>query len=61
MIERRRVVPLALLLFVIGLAALARFAPHVRTVDAVGLSGGGCAIGVGFALLVLGRSGLARR
>ena len=55
--ERRRLLPLAALLFIIGAAALARFSHDVRSVDAVGLSGGGCAIGVGFALLVFGPAG----
>jgi hypothetical protein len=55
--ERRRVMPLAALLFVIGAATLSRFSHDVRTVVAVGLSGGGFAIGVGFALLMLGARG----
>jgi len=42
------------LLFVIGTATLSRFSHDVRNVVAVGLSGGGFAIGVGFALLVFG-------
>ena len=45
-------VPLAAILFLIGVATLSRFASGVRPVDAVGLSGGGFAIGVGFAMLV---------
>jgi hypothetical protein len=49
--------PLAALLFVIGAATLSRFSHEVRSVVAVGLSGGGFAIGVGFALLVLGATG----
>jgi hypothetical protein len=49
----RRLLPLAGILFIIGAAGLSRFAPNVRAVDAVGLSGGGFALGVGFALLVL--------
>jgi hypothetical protein len=55
--ERRRLLPLAALLFVIGAAALSRFSHGVRSVSAVGLSGGGCAIGVGIALLLLGPAG----
>jgi len=55
--EQRRVFPLAALLFVIGAATLSRFSHDVRGVVAVGLSGGGFAIGVGFALLVLGARG----
>jgi hypothetical protein len=50
--ERRRLWPLAVLLFVVGAGTFSRFASHVRTVDAVGLSGAGFSIGVGFALLM---------
>ena len=50
----RRLFPLVALLFVIGIATLTRFLPHVRAVDAVGLSGSGFSLGVGFALLVFG-------
>jgi len=53
----RRVFPLAVLLFAIGAVALSRFSDNVRNVDAVGLSGGGFALGVGFALLVFGLAG----
>ena len=49
--------PLAVMLFITGTATLTRFAGDVRSVAAVGLSGGGFAIGVGFTLLVLGLSG----
>jgi len=55
--KRRRPVVVALPLFVVGAATLSRFAQDVRTVVAVGLSGGGFAIGVGFALLVFGLTG----
>ncbi len=55
--ERRRLLPVAVLLFTIGAVALSRFSHDVRAVDATGLSGGGFAIGVGFALLVFGRTG----
>jgi hypothetical protein len=47
----------ALPLFTIGAVALSRFAQDVRAVAAVGLSGGGFAIGVGFAILVFGLTG----
>lgn len=50
----RRLFPLAALPFVIGTAGLSRFAANVRTVEAVGLSGAGFALGVGFALVVFG-------
>ena len=53
----RRLWPLAAMLFVIGTSALVRFSNNVRSVDAVGLSGGGFALGVGFAFIVLGLSG----
>ena len=46
--------PLAVVPFVVGIAAILRFSQHVRAVDSVGLSGGGAAIGVGFSLLVMG-------
>lgn len=55
--KRRRPVLVALPLFTIGVVTLSRFAHDVRSVVAVGLSGGGFAIGVGFALLVFGFSG----
>jgi hypothetical protein len=53
----RRLFPLATVLFILGAASLSRFLPHVRAVDAVGLSGSGFALGVGFALLVFGLRG----
>ena len=55
--ERKRLFPLAALLFVIGTAALSRFSHDVRNVVAVGLSGGGFAMGVGFAFLIFGLAG----
>ena len=55
--KRRRPVVVALPLFIVGAATLSRFAHDVRTVIAVGLSGGGFAIGVGFALLMFGMTG----
>ena len=55
--EGRRLLPVVVLLFTIGAATLSRFSHAVRAVDAVGLSGGGFAIGVGFAFLVLGLAG----
>jgi len=57
LMERRRLLPVAVLLFTIGAAALSRFSHDVRSVIAVGLSGGGFAIGVGFALLMFGAAG----
>jgi hypothetical protein len=53
----RRYLPLTGLLFVIGISGLLRFSHDVRSVDAVGLSGSGAALGVGFVLLVLGLTG----
>jgi len=38
-------------------ATLSRFSHDVRNVVAVGLSGGGFSIGVGFALLMFGAAG----
>jgi len=55
--KRRNPLPAALPLFTVGAITLARFAQEVRPVAAVGLSGGGFAIGVGFALLVFGLTG----
>jgi hypothetical protein len=53
--ERTRpLFPLAALLFMVGFAGLSRFLGHGRTVDAVGLSGSGFALGVGFTLLMFG-------
>ena len=52
--------PVAVLLFVIGAATLSRFAHEVRGVVAVGLSGAGFAIGVGFAMLMFGPAGLRK-
>ncbi len=54
----KALLPLALVLLVTGFASLSRFAAGVRAVDAVGLSGGGFAIGVGFAMIAFG---VARR
>lgn len=53
----RRLYPLAALLFVIGAAGLSHFSGNVRDVDAIGLSGAGFALGVGFALLTLALTG----
>ena len=55
--NRKRPLLVALPLFTIGTATLSRFAHDVRAVVAVGLSGAGFAIGVGFALLVFGLTG----
>ena len=56
----RRLLPLAAVLFIIGGAGLSHSSHHVRSVDVVGLSGAGFALGVGFALLLLGLSGRTR-
>jgi hypothetical protein len=56
----KRMLPLAAILFVIGIATLTRFSPRVRPVEAVGLSGSGFAIGVGFGILVFGGRGRIR-
>jgi hypothetical protein len=45
------------LLFIVGAAALSRFSHNVRSVDVVGLSGSGFALGVGFVLLIFGFTG----
>ena len=56
----KRALPLVALLFIIGVAVLSRFSPDVRAVDAVGLSGSGFALGVGFTILVFALTGRAR-
>lgn len=50
--SRRFVLP-ALLLIIVGIADLSRFAPGIRRVAAVGLAGGGFALGMGVGFLVL--------
>lgn len=52
--------PLAAILLMIGAASLAHFGGDVRSVDAVGLSGAGFSLGVGFALLVFGIAGRSK-
>ncbi|HEV8267979.1 MAG TPA: hypothetical protein VGR00_07095 [Thermoanaerobaculia bacterium] len=49
----KRLVPLALILFMVAAVTMSRFAGRVRTVEAVGLSGSGFAFGVGATLLVM--------
>ena len=49
----RRLYPLAALVLIVGLAGFSHFSGSVRTVDAVGLSGAGFALGIGFALFAL--------
>ena len=53
----RRFLPLVGVLFIVGMAGLVRFSQNVRSVDVVGLTGSGFALGVGFVLLVLGFAG----
>ena len=53
----RPFLPLMGLLLVFGFGGIARFSQDVRSVVVVGLSGGGFALGVAFAFLVLGFSG----
>ena len=53
----RRFLPLVSVLFIVGMVGLLRFSQNVRSVDVVGLSGSGFALGVGFVLLVLGFAG----
>ena len=57
----RRLLPSAVLVFVIGAVALSRFSQNVRAVDAVGLTGSGFAFGVGFTLLLFGLTGRIRQ
>ena len=53
----RRFLPLVGLLFIVGIVGLLRFSQDIRSVNVVGLSGSGFAMGVGFVLLVLGFAG----
>ena len=53
----RGIVPVTGILFVLGLSGLFRFSQDVSSLDVVGLSGSGFALGVGFAFLILGLSG----
>ncbi|MBI3449853.1 MAG: hypothetical protein HY049_13175 [Acidobacteria bacterium] len=53
----RRVMPQVAILVIIGVSGLVRFSQDVRSVNAVGLSGSGFSLGVGFALLVMGLTG----
>ena len=53
----KRILPMTAVLFVVGAGGLSRFSQGVRAVDVVGLSGAGCAIGVGAILLLLALSG----
>jgi len=53
----RRFLPLVSVLFIVGMVGLLRFSQNVRSVDVVGLSGSGFALGVGVVLLVLGFAG----
>ena len=55
--KRRFPLLVTLPLFTVGAVTLSRFADGVRTVAAVGLSGGGFAIGVGFAFLMFALTG----
>jgi hypothetical protein len=55
--ESRRTVPAIGMLFILGAVSLSRFSHNVRSVDIVGLSGAGFAIGVGFAFLVFSLTG----
>jgi hypothetical protein len=45
------------LLFILGAGSLSRYSHNVRSIDVVGLSGAGFAIGVGFAFLVMSLTG----
>jgi len=56
----RRLLPSALVLFVLGAVIIARFAPGVRSVAVVGLAGGGLAIGAGVSLLIQARRSRTR-
>jgi hypothetical protein len=53
----RRFLPLVGILFIVGMVGLLRFSQNVSSVDVVGLSGSGFALGVGFVLLILGFAG----
>jgi hypothetical protein len=53
----RSILALVVIPLLVGVGGLFRFSDNVRTVDAVGLSGSGFSLGVGFTLLVLGLAG----
>lgn len=53
----RRILPVIGMLFILGVLGLSRYSHTARSVDVVGLSGSGFALGVGFTLLVLGIKG----
>ncbi|MFN8425486.1 MAG: hypothetical protein U0X87_04400 [Anaerolineales bacterium] len=53
----KRFPPSVAIIIVFGIIGLLRFSEGVRLVNAVGLSGSGFALGVGFLLLVLGFTG----
>jgi len=53
----RSFLPLVGVLFIVGIVGLVRFSQNMRSVDVVGLTGSGFALGVGFVLLLLGFAG----
>jgi hypothetical protein len=57
----KRLLPLAALLFIIGVAVLSQHSSGVRPVDVVGLSGSGFSLGVGFTILVFVATGRISR
>jgi hypothetical protein len=60
----RGLVPSAVLLLLVGFGALSRFAPGVRGVAVVGLTGAGASLAVGICLLIRSfrtRSGIESR
>ena len=48
----RGLIPRAVLLLIVGFGTLSRFAPGVRSVAVVGLTGAGASLAVGICLLV---------
>ncbi|HZE89565.1 MAG TPA: hypothetical protein VE404_08460 [Verrucomicrobiae bacterium] len=56
----KRVMPMVGILFIVGVSGLVRFSQDVRTVHAVGLSGSGFSLGVGFAFVVMALTGRFR-
>jgi len=55
--KSRRIWPMVGMLFILGIVSLSRYSHNVRSIDVVGLSGAGFAIGVGFAFLIMSLTG----
>ena len=54
---KRSIIPLAGFCIFMGISGLFRWAPHVRSVDAVGISGSAFTLGIGVMILVFALAG----